>query len=220
MHGLEKKADTLYASNVPYADLGLTPLTYNLETAAKILDEAGWKLADGESVRKKDGKPLEVELCFVGKKAKNKAIAEVVQANLANVGIKVNLIGEDASAKQAREKNGTFNLIFNSTWGAPYEPHAFASSMRKPSHADYQAQSGLPMKAEIDKRISEVLLSTDENKRIEDWKWIISTLHDQAVYLPISYRTITAVSNKSKVSDVHFGATKSEIPFEDMKPAH
>ena len=31
-------------------------------------------------------------------------------------------------------------MIFNKTWGPPFEPGTFAGSMRKPSHADYQAQ--------------------------------------------------------------------------------
>lgn len=218
LYDLEKRADLLYASNVPYADLGLKPLEYNVEKAAKILDNAGWKLAAGETVRMKNGKPLAVDLCFIGKEAKDKAIAEVVQANLAQIGVQVNLIGEDPSSKGAREKDGTFHLIFNSTWGAPYEPHAFASSMRRPAHADYQAQSGLPMKAEIDARISKVLLSTDEAQRVEDWKWILTTLHEQVVYLPISYQTLVSVSNKDKLRDVPFGATKYEVPFENMQP--
>lgn len=218
LYGLEKRADVFYASNVPYADLGLKAFEYDADAAAKMLDDAGWKLAEGQNVRMKDGKPLAVDLCFVGKEAKDKAIAEVIQADLANIGVQVNLIGEDASAKGAREKDGSFHLIFNATWGPPYEPHAFAGSMRKPSHADYQAQSGLPMKDEIDARISKVLLSTDENERVEDWKWIISTLHNQAVYLPISYRTLIAVSNKGKVGNVGFGATVHEIPFTNMQP--
>ena len=43
----------------------------------------------------------------------------------------------------ARQRDGRFGMIFNRTWGAPYDPHAFMSHMRVPSHADYQAQLGL-----------------------------------------------------------------------------
>ena len=214
----EKKAETLYATNVPYANIGLKPFAYNTAESARLLDAAGWKLPAGQKVRSKDGKPLEMDLCFVGSEGKDKAIAEVMQADLAKVGIKLNLIGEENSAKQAREKDGSFHLIFNTTWGPPNEPHSFASSMRKPSHADYQAQSGLAMKPEIDRKISEVLLTSNETKRAEMWRWILTTLHEQAVYLPISYTTLNAVSNSKKVGNVTFGQTNHEIPFETMQP--
>ena len=218
LYGSEKKADTFYATNVPYANIGLKPYAYSPTEAARLLDAAGWKMAAGQKVRSKDGKALEVNLYFVGSEGKDKAISEVVQSDLAKVGIKVNLAGEEESAISARQHDGSFHLIFNATWGPPYEPHAFTSGMRVPSHADFQAQSGLPMKAEIDKKISEVQLSTNEAKRAETYRWILTTLHEQAVYLPISYMSLTTVYNNKKVGKVPFGATEPEIPFELMQP--
>lgn len=211
LYGSEKKADTFYATNVPYANIGLKPYAYSPTEAARLLDAAGWKMAAGQKVRSKDGKALEVNLYFVGSEGKDKAISEVVQSDLAKVGIKVNLAGEEESAISARQHDGSFHLIFNATWGPPYEPHAFTSGMRVPSHADFQAQSGLPMKAEIDKKISEVQLSTNEAKRAETYRWILTTLHEQAVYLPISYMSLTTVYNNKKVGKVPFGATEPKF---------
>ncbi|XNM76885.1 hypothetical protein ACLK19_23265 [Escherichia coli] len=51
------------------------------------------------------------------------------------------------------------------TWGAPDDPHAFLSSMRVPSHADFQAQQGLADKPLIDEEIGEVLATDDETQR-------------------------------------------------------
>lgn len=215
---IEPKADTLFASNVPYANIGLKPYEYNTEAAIKLLEEAGWKLPAGGKVREKNGKKLEIDLNFVGSEGKDRAIAEVLQADLGKVGFQVNLVGEEIGAKLAREKDGTFGIIFNSTWGAPSDPHSFASSMRKPAHADYQAQSGLKQKPEIDKKITEVLLETDEAKRADIWRWILTTFHDEAVYLPISNRNLIEVHNPQKVGNVDFGASTFEIPTVDMQP--
>ncbi|WP_156927153.1 hypothetical protein [Azospirillum halopraeferens] len=44
------------------------------------------------------------------------------------------------------------------------------------------------------------------------------TLHDQAVYLPLSYMTSIAVA-RSTIEGVTFGATKNEIPLETIRPA-
>ena len=46
-YGLEKPADTLFASTVPYCDIELEPYVYDLELAGQILDEAGWKMGSG-----------------------------------------------------------------------------------------------------------------------------------------------------------------------------
>ncbi len=87
-------------------------------------------------------------------------------------------------------------MIFNRTWGAPYDPHAFLSSMRVPSHADYQAQRGLPDKALIDKEISEVLTTGDEAQRRKLYHDVLTRLHQDAVYLPISYVSLMSVARQ------------------------
>ncbi|STG50879.1 nickel ABC transporter, substrate-binding protein [Escherichia coli] len=62
----------------------------------------------------------------------------------------------------ARQRDGRFG-IFSIAPGARHTiPHAFLSSMRVPSHADFQAQQGLADKPLIDKEIGEVLATHDE----------------------------------------------------------
>jgi nickel transport system substrate-binding protein len=218
LYGLEPRADTLFAPNLPYADLGLPPYAYDPALAARLLDEAGWKPDPASGVRARDGKRLRIEICFVGSDARQKAVAEVVQAELKEVGIEAVLIGEEESSISARQKNGGFGMILGTTWGAPYDPHAFLGAMRAPSHADYQAQLGLPMKAEIDRRIGEVLATTGEAERRGLYREILTALHEQAVYLPLTYLTAISLS-RPDIEGVAFGATVDEIPFEAIRPA-
>ncbi|MBP2228376.1 nickel transport system substrate-binding protein [Azospirillum agricola] len=217
LYGLEPKADTLFAANFPYSDLGLTPYAYDPARAARLLDEAGWILPPGGKLRVRDGQPLRVELCFIGNDARERTLAEAIQANLKAVGFDAQLVGEEENAIEARQKDGRFGLIFGDTWGAPYDPHSFVGSMRVPTHADYQAQRGLPMKTEIDATISAVLVTTDETTRRALYRDILTTLHEQAVYLPLSHLTAMAVSRG--VEGVGFGASAYEIPFGAMRPA-
>ncbi|KJF27669.1 nickel ABC transporter substrate-binding protein [Clostridium aceticum] len=214
-YGTEVKADTLLAPNVPYCDLGLEPYNYEVEKANVLLDEAGWKLAEGKEFREKNGEVLEIDLSFDSDDTAQKSIAEVLQADLRKVGINLNLVGEERASHLQRQKDGNFNLIFSDSSGAPYDPHALVGSMRTPAHADYQAQIGLPMKAEIDAKITEVLISTDEEERQALYEYILGTLHEQAVYLPISYQTNIAVYH-DYVSGVEFLETMYEIPFVNM----
>lgn len=217
LYGTQRRADTLFAPNVPYADLGLPPYAHDAEGAAALLEEAGWKLERGRNIRSRDGVDLQIDLVFIGTDAVYKSMAEIIQGDLAKVGIGVSLIGEEESSVYARQRDGRFGMIFNRTWGAPYDPHAFVSSMRAPSHADYQAQLGLADKPEIDALIGEVLLSTDETRRQELYRDLLTRLHEHAVYLPLTYLSAMAVARPG-VEGIGFGALSSEIPFDRFQP--
>lgn len=216
-HGTQTRADTLFAPTAPYSDVGLKPYGYDPALAASALEKAGWTLAPGAAFRTKDGKPLQVELAYIGTDAVMKSMAEVLQADLAKVGIDVRLLGEEANSFYARQTDGNFGIIFGNTWGAPYDPHAFVSSMRVPAHADYQAQLGLADKAEIDAKIGQALTSTDEAKRQQLYTDILTRLHDEAVYLPLTYSTAILVA-RDTVGNLGFGATQFDYPFAALKP--
>lgn len=217
LYGTQKRADTLFSTNVPYADIGLKPYEYDVEGAKRLLDEAGWKANSEGAIRQKDGDALTVELNFIGTDAIAKSIAEVVQADLRQIGIDIKLTGEEESSVYARQRDGRFGLIFNRTWGAPFDPHAFVSSMRIPSHADFQAQQGLADKAEIDAKIGQVFTTGNEETRKQLYKDILTRLHEEAVYLPLTFVTAIAVA-KPEVGPIPFGAMSSEVPFEQLKP--
>lgn len=216
-YGTQERADTLFAPTVPYADIGLVPYAYDPAQAAALLEADGWGLPAGGTVREKAGEPLAVDLVYTGNDAVMKAISEVIQGDLAQVGIAVRLVAAEETDFNARQKDGNFHLIYNRTWGAPYDPHAFVSSMRVPSHADFEAQSGLAQKAEIDATISAVLVSTDEAERQAQYDFILRTLHEEAVYLPISYVSAIGILGRD-VTGLTFGATSHEFPFETVRP--
>ncbi len=216
-YGIETPAHTIFPENVPYANIGLGEYKRDLDYARKLLQDSGWKDSGSNTYRKKDGQPLKVELVYHGHDANQKAIAEVLQANLKEIGIELVLAAEERSRFYRRQKAGEFDLIFNNTWGVPYDPHAFVSGMRRPSHADYMAQAGLAMKASIDANINAVLTSTDETRRKELYRDVLSTLHEQAVYLPISYMRVSAVAS-AQLGNLEIGSTVFDIPFERLNP--
>ena len=150
LYGTQQVADTLFAPSVPYANLGLKPRQYDPQKAKALLEKAGWTLPAGKDIREKNGQPLRIELSFIGTDALSKSMAEIIQPDMRQIGADVSLIGEEESSIYARQRDGRFGMIFHRTWGAPYDPHAFLSSMRVPSHADFQAQQGLADKPLID----------------------------------------------------------------------
>lgn len=216
--GTQPRADALFAANVPYCDLGLKPYPFDLAKAKSLLDEAGWKLPSGRNIREKNGQPLKINFCFVGNDAAQKTIAEVLQAQAAAAGVSLELLGEEADSFYRRQREGDFGMILNPTWGPPFEPHAMVSSMLLPSHADYMAQLGLPMKADIDKKIHGVMANTDPKERARLYREILTTLHEQAVYVPVFHSAMFKVYRPERLKHVNFGNGRTDIPFGDVVP--
>jgi nickel transport system substrate-binding protein len=216
--GYEQPADALFAPNVPYADLGLTPFAYDPQQAATILDEAGWHLPAGQEIREKEGRPLRLELFARSDLAHEKPVAEAVQGFLRAVGIELAVQIEEKASVFRRQKEGEFDLIFAHTWGPPYDPHSLVSSMRVPSHADFQAQKGLPDKAELDAKIGQVLVTTSETERQELYAAILGSLHDQGVYLPLTHPGMLAVYGP-QVAEFAFCGTQYELDWAQVRPA-
>lgn len=213
---IESPADTLLSPNVPYANVGLKPYEFSFDKANKLLDEAGWKKVDGKAYRQKNSKTLEIVLNYDTNKATDKSVAEFLQSEYKKVGIKLKLLGEEEQAYRDRMKANKFDFTFNISWGTPYDPQSFIGSMRNPVYGDYFAQEGLKNKKELDQNILDALESTDEVKRQAHYKYVLETLHNQAVYLPLTYQRNLAVFNK-KVKNVDFNPSQFEIPMEKME---
>ncbi len=144
LDGIEPRADFLFAPRVPYADVGLKPYGFDRAAASRMLDAAGWTLGR-DGVRAKDGRRLAVEVDFVGTNAQQRAIAEVLQADLGRV---ASIAGDRRGGEfdPGPPEGRPLRPHLRRDWGPPYDPASFISSMRTPSHADYQAQVGLPEK--------------------------------------------------------------------------
>lgn len=214
--GIENPAYTIFSSNVPYANIGLKPYSYDVEKAKKLLDEAGWVQKNGEIYREKDGNQLELTLVYSLDNSDDKTLAEFYQSELKKVGIKLNIRGEESQSLKDRLKSGDFDITFNETWGAPYDPQSFLNGMREASvHGDYQAQKGLAEKDKIDDAILNALMSTNEEKRQEYYTYVINALQNEAVYVPLTYQTNRAIYS-NKVGNVTFNPSQYEVPIEKM----
>lgn len=208
------KADYIFSPDTQFYGEGKT-YSFNPEQAKKLLLENGYAL--NGIFFEKDGKTLELDLHYLGIDPIQKAIAEAVQADLAKIGIKLNLRAEEYTLLTSLQQNGEFDLIFNRTWGPPYEPTSYLASMRRPSHADYQAQRGLENKAEIDGKISRLLTTTDSAEFETLHREVLRDLHESAVYLPVMYEPDFVLYNKTRIDNFRFGNMSTEFLFHELK---
>ena len=212
--GTETPADSILAKTVPYANIDVPVYDYSLDEAKKLLDAAGWvQGADGK--RQKDGKPLVITLNYNADSVSEKAISEYFGQQLAKIGVELKTVGEEEQSYRDRMKKGDFGIVFNISWGIPYDPQSFLGGMRKPVYGDFAAQQGLPEKSKIDESILKGLKTTSESERAELFKYVLTTLQDEAVYIPVTYETNRAIFN-DRVKNVKFGTSLYEVPYYSM----
>lgn len=213
-YGLEQPADTLFAKTVPYCDIDLEPYAYDVEQAQSMLDEAGW-VVGADKIREKDGQKLNIDLLYNSDSVTEKAIAEYLQSEYQKIGISLNIHGEEEQSYRDNMKAGNFDMVFNICWGTPYDPQSSLAAMRAPVYGDYAAQLGLEDKAEIDQAITDILVSTDEQKRQDLYTFVLTRLHEDAVYIPLTYECNKAIY-RSDLKGFHFTQTQYEVPFADF----
>ncbi len=213
-YGLEEPADTLFATTIPYCNVELEAYAYDENLADEMLTQAGWVLgADG--VREKDGQKMALDLLYNSDSVTEKAIAEYLQSEYAKLGIELNIIGQEEQSYRDNMKGGNFDMVFNICWGTPYDPQSSLAAMRAPVYGDYAAQQGLHDKAEIDDAITKILTSTDEEERQELYRFVLTRLHEDAVYIPLTFECNKSIY-RADLQGVGFTQTQYEVPFADM----
>ncbi len=213
-YGMEPAADTLYAPTVPYCDVKLKPYAYDTAEARRLLDSAGWKMGSS-GIREKDGKKLQLDLLYNSDSVTEKTISEYLQSEFRKLGVELTIHGEEEQSYRDNMKAGKFDMVFNICWGMPYDPQSSLAAMRAPVYGDYAAQQGLNDKAEIDEAITNILSSTDEGERQKLYTFVLTRLHDDAVYIPLTYETNKALYT-SALKGVHFGIDQYDVDFASM----
>lgn len=211
--GYEEKADYILPTNFPYTkEIDANVIDYDVEKAKSLLDEAGWTLPKGKTVREKDGQPLEVELMYDSAESIQKTMAETLQAEWGAIGVKLNIVGVELTEQIQRFKDNKFDINFFSNYGAPYDPHTFLNIVLSEGFGFNEAISAYQNKGELLKQIAEVPKTTDEEKRQQLYSSILKSIQDQGAIIPISYIKKTAIYQKD-VTNFTFPANRDEHPF-------
>lgn len=216
MLGLENKADTILNPKLKYCDVSLDKYDYNQSKSIEMLEKAGWLLPEGKEIREKNGEKLSFNLMYVTNRGAEESIAKVFAHQMKNIGIEVNLDGVELMVWGGRGFSGDFDMTFNATYAAPYDPHTYIGAMISYS-LDNPAQSGLDNKEYLDSKIRELFATNDETKIESLYNEILTELHNSAIYIPISYQKQIVLYNKDKVSEVKFPSIPGELDMNLIK---
>ena len=198
--GVGQSAQGLFPPTVAYVTKDNSPCyPYEPEKARALLAEAGWEDRDGDGVVEREGIPLELSLVLqVEEYPAWKPICEVIQSDLAGIGLHINLILLERAAYYDRLwKTGDYDLILYRTYQDSWNPHGFLTSLFQSN-----AKEGKPAIAygtdELDALIEQVLAATgslDERQALYDR--IFTVLYEEAACVPIYYpERIVAIQSR------------------------
>jgi peptide/nickel transport system substrate-binding protein len=171
---------------------------YDPEAAIAQLEEAGWTLPDGEDVRVNEaGEPLEIDYAMLTGVATSENEGQLLQADLANVGIQLNLVNTPTDDFVSTLTGGTFGIIAFTWQGTPYPMNnvrqiygAAAEGSDEPSSSNF-AQLITP---EVEALIPQIDTETDLQTRIDLTNEADLLIWDAGHTLPIYRRqAFTAV---------------------------
>jgi peptide/nickel transport system substrate-binding protein len=96
--GTTKSQDGIWFQGAYAYEPNYTKYPFNVDKAKSLLDEAGWTLPAGKTVREKDGKPLDIRLAQAGTLYGPEApIPELFQSNMRDIGMNVKIVKIDPS---------------------------------------------------------------------------------------------------------------------------
>ncbi|WP_442596312.1 ABC transporter substrate-binding protein [Neobacillus sp. D3-1R] len=152
---------------IPQNNPAVKALPFDQKKAAKLLDEAGWKLKDG--VRQKNGKKMEFDFYFNNGNKSREKIGLVAQQNWAKLGVKINVRGLEWSIFLDRYAKGELDT-FALGWGGydgNVEHKGFFHSSNIPTATAPGNNRNRIKDAKIDKWLDSYLQEEDRNKRIK-----------------------------------------------------
>ena len=172
--------------------------TYDPEAAAAQLEEAGWTLEDGAEVRTNEaGEPLEIDYAMLTGVATSENEGQLLQADLATIGVQLNLVNTPTDDFVSTLTGGTFGIIAFTWQGTNYPMNnvrqiygAAGPDSTEPSSSNF-AQLITP---EIEELIPQIDTETDLQTRIDLTNEVDQIIWEVGHTLPIYRRqAFTAV---------------------------
>ncbi|MDQ1202497.1 ABC transporter substrate-binding protein [Rhodococcus sp. SORGH_AS_0303] len=191
-------ATSTLASRTP-GYVSLPDVTFDADAARTVLDRAGWvPAADG--IREKDGQRLSFSILFSAVFAGNKAILELLQQQLRDVGVDARLELTSVPESIARQNAGDFDATYyNSTRGD-------GDILRTSFAADGRNLNQRGPIADLDASLTDQLRTTDTTQRGEYLANAQQQVLDNGLWIP-TVELSQAVGASSAVQDQRFDAS-------------
>lgn len=184
-----------------YHNEDLVPTPHDPEAAKALLAEAGWADSDGDGVLDKDGQPFAFTLLTNSGNPRRAKAAIIIQANLAQVGVSMNIEKLESNTFFSRLRKKDFEAAL-SGWSA-----STFVDMSNLWHSGHSSGQNYPnySNPEVDRLIEEALRTPDPAAAQALWKQVQALVHADQPYTFLYWRDeIIGVSDRFDPAQVEF----------------
>ena len=181
--GASGPADSVISTFAWAYDPDTALYNYDPERAGQLLDEAGWTMGDA-GVRQKDGEDLTiVHLALTSVRQ----VAEIVQAQLTELGVNVELLVQDNPAQQQSAQQGQHNLVWTQWSGVdPADLRKVYGSENIGDGWNFAHYDN----PELDAMFLEGAALNEVEARKEVYDRVTMLLMEDATFIPLNNRTV------------------------------
>ncbi len=193
----------IFPKILPWCNTALTPWPYDPDQARALLARAGAKDTDGDGVVEIDGRPLVLHMWTYDTRAALKPTLELVQAQLAKVGIGARLkVTRKASSINQAMQRGDVHLNLQMWNTAPQgDPHFFTSNIFS---ADAGSNFMGYQNAELDELVRQGKVTFDPEERKRIYNRIQQIIYDECPVIVLFHKSmVTAIYDHVKNYRIH-----------------
>lgn len=205
-NGLARPATEVFPPNIPYAPKANSrSLEFNRDKASGLLSDAGYA---GSGTRAKGDTTLSFRLILdPGLLPQAKALSEAVQADLAKVGVDIQIDTLDSTAYADAATKRDFDLKFYPTYGPPYDPFGLLNNNFRTTE-----QINLYSAPELDQRIAVALTTTSDSERAAAYDQVWAELNANWAVAPlVELPRVWAI--RTAVKGFVLGPTEYDLPL-------
>lgn len=185
LYGLGTPVESMVQPDKKYYNKNLKKFAYNLDHAAKLLDEAGWKDSDGDGIRDKvvNGKKVTLDLQFKYNSGNDtrKNIGLIYKENLKKIGVDLNIVAKEWTVFLDDLKKHDFEIYCGAWVGDPNveDPKQIWHSESSTGGSNYVSYGD----AISDKMIDDIRSELDETKRDAMYLKFQEKVHNEVPYI-------------------------------------
>lgn len=203
--GLAKRSNGPFLEGSPAANPDVKPIPYDLDTARKLLDEAGWKPgADGRREKTVNGTvmPARFDLVIFADSPSFQTVGEIIKENCRRVGVEVQLspVKWGLFLQKLRKKEFDACLL---GWALSWQQDPY--QIWHSSQADVLESSNSIGYAnpEVDKLIEKLRYTLDENEQTKLYREIHAKIFADQPYVFLFDEQATGARD-ARLTNVHF----------------
>ncbi|HEU4562585.1 MAG TPA: ABC transporter substrate-binding protein [Longimicrobium sp.] len=164
------------------------PIPFNLQQAGQLLQQAGWVDTNGDGIREKGGRPLQLEIEYSSADPVRADMVVAIQAMVKAAGINVVPRPYERTTWVDRLRGRQF---MGSFWGWGWGPGVVGPNARTVWHSASIPPGGANFAGyrnpQLDQLIDQVIVEADTARARGMWRQIEQTVIDDAVYAPIFF---------------------------------